>query len=155
MIDGVKTKPLQFIPDERGRLMEIIRCDDECFKQFGQVYMTTSYPGVVKAWHCHHVQTDNICCVKGMIKLALYDAREDSPTYGQVEEFFFGEHSPLLLTVPPYVYHGWKCISEEESIIISTPTEPYNSEHPDEYRLPADSPEIPYDWLLLPGRRNG
>ncbi|MGM0465999.1 MAG: dTDP-4-dehydrorhamnose 3,5-epimerase family protein, partial [Acidobacteriota bacterium] len=86
MIDGVKIKKLRVIPDERGRLMEILRNDDDLFEKFGQVYMSTTYPGVVKAWHLHHHQTDNVCCVHGMIKLALYDAREDSPTYKQVDQ---------------------------------------------------------------------
>ena len=48
MIEGVKVKKLKVIPDERGRLMEILRNDDECYEKFGQVYMTTNYPGVVK-----------------------------------------------------------------------------------------------------------
>jgi len=37
MIDGVKVKKLKVIPDERGWLMEILRCDDEIYKEFGQV----------------------------------------------------------------------------------------------------------------------
>ncbi len=71
MISGVKIKDLKFIPDERGRLMEILRSDEEIFQKFGQIYMTTNYPGVVKAWHYHQKQTDNICCLKGMIKIVL------------------------------------------------------------------------------------
>jgi len=78
MIDGVKTKNLRVIPDERGRLMEILRSDDSLFLNFGQVYVTTTYPGVVKAWHKHEKQTDNVACVQGMIKLVLYDPRENS-----------------------------------------------------------------------------
>ncbi|MCJ7832051.1 MAG: dTDP-4-dehydrorhamnose 3,5-epimerase, partial [Actinobacteria bacterium] len=35
-IDGVLTKSLRVIPDERGRLMEILRADDEIFGKFGQ-----------------------------------------------------------------------------------------------------------------------
>lgn len=80
MIDGVKVKKLKVIPDERGRLMEILRRDDEIFKKFGQVYATTAYPGVVKAWHYHKKQTDNFTCVSGAIRLALYDARPNSNT---------------------------------------------------------------------------
>ena len=154
-IEGVKTKKLRVMPDERGRLMEILRCDDELFQKFGQVYMTTNYPGVVKAWHYHKKQTDNVCCLKGMIKMALCDAREDSKTKGEINEFFIGEHNPLLVVIPPGVYHGWKCISQEESIVISIPTESYNYEEPDEYRLPPDTKEIPYDWILTPGKKHG
>ena len=91
MIKGVKTKELKVIPDERGWLMEIMRCDDDIFKKFGQVYLTTGYPGVVKAWHYHKVQTDNHTCIRGMMKVALYDARDNSPTYREINEFFMVE----------------------------------------------------------------
>ncbi|MCD6170705.1 MAG: dTDP-4-dehydrorhamnose 3,5-epimerase family protein [Candidatus Latescibacteria bacterium] len=148
MIDGMKIKKLKVIPDERGRLMEILRGDEEMFQKFGQVYMTTTYPGVIKAWHYHKIQTDNIAVVKGMLKVALYDPREGSPTRGEVDEFFIGEHNPLLIQVPPQVYHGWKCISEQEAIVINCPTEPYNYKNPDEYRLPFDTDQIPYDWAI-------
>ena len=75
MIEGVRLNELKPIPDERGRVMEILRADDELFEKFGQVYMTTAYPGVVKAWHYHKLQTDNMTVIKGMMKIALYDAR--------------------------------------------------------------------------------
>jgi dTDP-4-dehydrorhamnose 3,5-epimerase len=145
-IDGVQTKPLRVVPDERGRLMEILRRDDDLFKQFGQAYMTTVYPGVVKAWHYHRKQFDSFAVVRGMIKLALYDGREGSPTRGEVQEFFLGEHNPLLVQIPPMVYHGFKGIGAEEAIIINLPTEPYDREAPDEFRLEAHSDQIPYDW---------
>jgi len=58
MIAGVQVKRLKVIPDERGRVMEILRCDDPMFTQFGQVYMTTTYPKVIKAWHMHKFQED-------------------------------------------------------------------------------------------------
>ncbi len=79
MIKGVVAKQLKYIPDERGRLMEILRNDDDVFVKFGQVYLTTTYPGVVKAWHYHKKQDDFITCVKGMLKLVLYDSRKNLP----------------------------------------------------------------------------
>ena len=151
MIDGVKTKKLQIIPDERGRLMEILRNDDELFLQFGQVYMTTTYPSVVKAWHLHKEQTDNVACVKGMIKLALYDAREQSPTFKQVDQFYLGLHNPLLVQIPKGIYHGWMCVSPDEAIIVNIPTESYNYETPDEFRLDPHDNDIPYDWKRKDG----
>jgi len=151
MISGIKTKKLKIYPDERGRVMETLRSDDEIFKKFGQVYLTTTYPSVVKAWHLHKVQTDSICCLRGMIKLVLYDGRIDSRTLGEINEFFIGEHNPILIQVPKQVYHGWKCVSEEEALIINTPTHPYNPEKPDEYRLPYHTELIPYDWGIKMG----
>lgn len=151
MIWGVVVKPLRVIPDERGRLMEILRADDPIFEKFGQVYLTTTYPGIIKAWHFHKFQDDNITVVKGMLKLVLYDMREDSPTKGELNEFFLGEHNPLLVHVPKGVHHGWKCISTEEALVINCVTEPYNYKQPDEYRLPYNTDQIPYDWSVKMG----
>jgi dTDP-4-dehydrorhamnose 3,5-epimerase len=146
LIEGVKLKQLKVIPDERGRLMEILRSDDEVFKSFGQAYMTTAYPGVVKAWHYHKKQTDNFAVVKGMMKVVLFDDREGSSTKGELNEFFMGEHNPKMITIPPLVFHGFKCISEEEAIVINLPSEVYNYKEPDEFREPFDSKKIPYEW---------
>lgn len=146
MIDGVRVKKLKVIPDERGRLMEMLRADDDLFVKFGQVYMTTAYPGVVKGWHYHKKQIDNMVVIKGMMKVVLYDSRKDSKTYGEVNEFFMGEHNPTLVQIPPFVYHGFKCISEEESIAINCSTEVYNYDKPDEFRVDPHKNDIPYDW---------
>ena len=146
LIEGVKTKKLRVIPDERGRLMEMLRCDDDLFIKFGQAYITSAYPGVVKGWHYHKKQTDNFAVVKGMMKVVLYDGREDSPTKGEVNEFFMGVHNPMLLQIPTYVYHGFKCISEEEAMVVNCPTEPYNYSEPDEFRVHPHENDIPYDW---------
>jgi dTDP-4-dehydrorhamnose 3,5-epimerase len=146
MIHEVVTKKLRVIPDERGRLMEILRADDELFSKFGQVYMTTAYPGVVKGWHYHKKQTDHFSVVRGMIKLVLYDGRKDSPTKGEVNEFILGEQNPLLVKIPPFIFHGFKCVSEQEAICINVPTEVYNYDQPDEFRVDPHQNDIPYSW---------
>ena len=145
-IEGVVVKRLRAIPDERGRLMEIMRCDDDFFQKFGQVYMTTAFPGVVKGWHYHKKQTDHMAVVRGMMKIVLYDQRDNSPTKGNVMELFAGEHNPILVGIPPGVFHGFKCISEVEAIVINTPTESYDPKDPDEYRVHPHENDIPYDW---------
>src|SRR5216110_3150007 len=112
LIHGVTVKKLQIHCDERGRLMEMIRSDDKDNKQ-----------------------TDHFVCVRGMMKVVLFDAREGSPTKGQVNEFFIGEHSPLLIEIPNLVYHGFKCISDHEAMVINFTTETYDYQNPDEFRL--------------------
>ncbi len=146
LIEGVQTKSLKVIPDERGWLMEILRKDDDLFQGFGQVYVTAAYPGVVKAWHYHKGQVDHFVCVRGMAKVVLYDSRKDSPTHGLINEFFMGEQNPLLVQIPPYVYHGFKCIGEDVMLMINVPTEVYRYEAPDEHRLPPHGGPVPYDW---------
>lgn len=151
LIQDVQTKQLKVFADERGRLMEMFRSDDPIFRNFGQVYLTTAYPGVVKAWHYHRVQVDHFIVVKGMMKVVLFDPREGSPTRGMVNEFFMGDWNPMLLEIPAGVYHGFKCISEHEALVVNVPTELYNYEDPDEYRIDPHSPEIPYDWSRKDG----
>lgn len=146
MIEGVRIRKLKPIPDERGYLMEILRSDWEEFEEFGQVYVTAAYPGAVKAWHYHRLQTDHFICLQGMAKVVLYDGREDSPTYRQIDEFFIGHLNPLLVKIPPLVMHGFKGLGPGMTLMVNVPTELYNYQEPDEYRLPPDTDQIPYNW---------
>ena len=100
MIDGVMTKKLKVIPDERGRLMECLRNDDELFLKFGQFYMTTTLPGVVKGWHLHDVQWDNVVCVKGMIKLVFTMAAMARPPKGRPTSCFWASTTPCWCASP-------------------------------------------------------
>ncbi len=155
LIDGVIVRQLRLNVDERGFLMEIMRPDWETFQKFGQAYVTSAYPGVVKGWHYHKKQFDNFVCVRGMMKVVLYDSREGSPTKGVINEFFIGERNPMQIQIPRFVYHGFKCIGTEEALVVNVPTETFDYKDPDEYRLPPDTKEIPYDWGLAPGLKHG
>jgi dTDP-4-dehydrorhamnose 3,5-epimerase len=146
MIAGVMVKELKGNYDERGRLMEILRRDDKIFRKFGQVYITTAKPGVVKAWHYHKLQYDYFCCILGKMRLALYDARKGSKTHGEIMDFELGLRNPKLVKIPKGVYHGFKCISKEEAIVVNIPTLPYDKEKPDEYRIDPFDNNIKYDW---------
>lgn len=151
MIEGVKIKRLSVIPDDRGRLMEVLRADDPEFERFGQVYVTTAYPGVVKAWHRHEKQADFLAVIQGMARIALYDTREGSRTKGEVVSLYAGIHNPIGVKVPAGVWHGFKCISETECIVVNVVTEPYDHEDPDEYRVDPHDQSVPFDW----NRRDG
>jgi dTDP-4-dehydrorhamnose 3,5-epimerase len=146
MIEGVKIIRLNRHVDDRGYLTEIMRRDDPHFKQFGQVYVSTCFPGVVKAWHCHQIQTDSFFVVKGNAKIGLYDDREGSPTRGEAMAVVIGEHNPVLVQIPPLVWHGQMAVGTEMSYLINIPTEPYNREEPDELRRDAFDPSIPFEW---------
>ena len=151
LIDGVKARRAKVLCDERGRLGEIMRVDDPWFEKFGQVYFTTTYPGVVKAWHWHKKQTDLFYVIKGMVKIALYDEHKDSPTYGTVNELYLGEHCPGVVRIPPGVQHGWMCVSDTEAYIINVVSEMYDYSDPDEYRTNSHDNHIPYEWMRKDG----
>jgi dTDP-4-dehydrorhamnose 3,5-epimerase len=151
LIDGVAVRHAKVIPDERGRLGEIMRADDPWFEKFGQVYFTTTYPGVVKAWHFHKKQTDHFYVVKGLIKIGLYDERKESPTYGVVNQVYLGEHLPGMVRIPPGVQHGWMCCGQTEAYIVNMVSEMYDRNNPDEYRTPPHDNHIPFDWTCKDG----
>ena len=150
-IKGVRVKPLTVIPDERGRLFEMLRRDEPIFRTFGQVYCTSVAFGVVKGWHYHKKQYDNFVCVAGMIKLVIYDGRPRSSTHGLINEFYIGVHQMQLVQIPPGLHHGFKGISDPESLVINISSEPYHHAKPDECRLDPHQSDIPYDWTRKDG----
>ena len=138
---NINAKKLNPIADERGFLMEIFRSDDKLFEQFGQAYVTSCYPGIVKGWHKHEKQTDNFCCIKGMIKLVITDGK-------YYKELFIGERNPLLVQIPPGLWHGFKAIGKKEALVLNIPTLPYNSKKPDEQRKHKDFFDKVYKWEI-------
>lgn len=149
MIQDVEVKKLKPIVDERGFLMEIMRNDEEMYKKFGQCYVTMVHPGIVKGWHYHKVQYDHFSCLKGVAKVVLYDAREKSKTFREVNEFILSLETPLLVKIPPYVFHGFTAEGKEDAVILNLPTEVYRYKDPDEFRESPFSDKIPYDWEMV------
>jgi dTDP-4-dehydrorhamnose 3,5-epimerase len=108
--------------------------------------MTSTFPGVVKAWYRHHFQVDQLAPVTGLVKLVLYDDRRDSPTNSVVSEILLDEQAPKLVQIPTGVWHGFKTIGEHEAILLHVNSRPYAFDEVDEDRLPPDDPSIPHAW---------
>ncbi len=149
MIKDVQIHPLRQIPDERGKVMHMLRCDDPWFETFGEIYFSVVYPGAVKGWHLHKRMTLNYAVVSGMIKLVLYDDREGSPTRGELQELFTGEDSYVLVTIPPGIWNGFKGIGVKPAIVANCATEPHDPE--EIVRMDPFAEKIPYDWGLEHG----
>lgn len=149
MIDGVTLKDLATYPDEPGFFRETIRVTDDFFAEgFGQWSHSLKYTGVAKAWHIHKVQVDWWYVSSGVLKVALHDARPESPTYRETVEIFMGENQPArVLRVPPGVAQGCKCVSGPAHPFYIT-SRVYDLE--DEGRIPYDDPVIGYNWVKGP-----
>lgn len=150
MIHDVHLRDLQVNADERGTLTEIYREDWDFFAgedEPAMSYLSESYPGVVRAWHRHERgQIDHFVVPHGTVKVGIYDAREDSPTQGDLDTYVIGEHNPTAIRVPGDCWHGFKVIGDKRATLINFPTNLYDYEDPDEQRLPPDTDEIPLDW---------
>lgn len=146
MIHGVIVKPLRRIPDERGMVMHMLRCDDPEFEKFGEIYFSTVYPGAVKGWHMHKGMTLNYAVVQGMIKLVLFDEREDSPTRNELQELYLGEDNYALVRIPPLVWNGFKGIGSKTAIVANCTTIPYDPK--EIIRLDPMENHLPYSWNI-------
>ena len=148
-IQGVEVFPLQRIQDERGMVMHMLRRDDPHFTQFGEIYFSVIYPGVIKAWHLHSRMTINYAVIEGNIKLVLYDQRPHSPTRGRIQELVFGQVSYQLVRVPPGVVNGFTSVGGQRAVVANCADIPHD---PTEItRINPFAPGIPYDWSVKHG----
>jgi len=143
MIDGVNVVPLRRIPDERGTVHHMLKRTDPHFVEFGEIYFTTVYRGVVKGWHRHREMTLNYACIGGRIKLVLFDDRDGSTTRGELMEVFLGPDDYSLVIIPPGVWNGFKGM-DDSSIVANCCTHPHDPSRSD--RLDPFDNDIPYDW---------
>ena len=149
MIDGVKIIPLRQIVDERGKIMHMMKATDDHFVGFGEIYFSCSWPGAVKGWHIHKSMTINNAVLSGNAKLVMYDQREESPTYGELQEVFLGESNYVLVQIPPGIANGYKAYGNNMVVLANCASEPHD---PDEIiRIDPFTKNIPYDWGLKHG----
>ena len=144
MIDGVLVIPLKRIPDERGTVLHMLKRTDPHFIEFGEIYFSTIYPGIVKGWHKHAEMTLNYACVHGRIKLVLFDDRSGSATKGEIMEIFLGPDNHSLVQIPPGVWNGFKGLGSETAIVANCSTHPHDPSR--SIRLDPFDNDIPYDW---------
>ena len=145
-VKGIVIKQLKKIPDERGCIYRMLRCDDQNFEKFGEIYFSIVYPGIIKGWHLNRKKTLNYAVIQGMIKLVLYDDREDSLTRGNLMELFIGEENYCLVKIPPNIWSGFMGIGGTLAIVANCATLPYD---PNKIkRMDSFTNKIPYDWKL-------
>jgi dTDP-4-dehydrorhamnose 3,5-epimerase len=147
LTDGVKIRPVKIHADERGSVMEIF---DQRWgwhaAPASSFHCCTIRPGFVKGWGLHEEHEDRYFMLQGEMELVLFDPRPSSSTYGEVCKIFMSEYNRCLLNIPTHVWHALHNVGTKDVIIIDMPTAPYDHARPDKYRLPIDTPLIPYSF---------
>ncbi|PIT98014.1 MAG: dTDP-4-dehydrorhamnose 3,5-epimerase [Candidatus Andersenbacteria bacterium CG10_big_fil_rev_8_21_14_0_10_54_11] len=144
MIDGVVYQPLRRIADDRGVVFHMLKASDPVFSRFGEIYFTSLYPDVIKAWHVHTRMDLNYACVSGGVRVVLYDDRKGSPTRGELNEFFLGEADYALLHIPHGIINGMRGEDRQLSLVANCATLPHDPEEMLRYGL-SEAP-FSYDW---------
>ncbi len=128
--------------DDRGYLIVIAssgRTDAPCTPLIREVYLVGDLAcGTIRAFHKHAKLWDHFFISHGSAKFVLVDDRTDSRTYRETNTFVLTERNPSLLSVPPGVFHGWMSL-EDDTQMVGTASEMYDSGNPDEIRIAPDS----------------
>ena len=146
-LHGVVLKEMRPVVTGYGHLTEMLRSEwipDN--RKVDQVFVTSLLPGAVSAWHAHDKTTDRLFVAAGLVRIVLYDNRENSPSKGRINEFRLAPIRPALLVIPPRVWHGVQNMGREPAILINAVDHAYRYEDPDHWRVPADSPSVPYSF---------
>lgn len=147
-ISGVTVHEVLHVPRDHGVITETFRPEwDPTGLPVVHVYQSRLFPGAIGAWSCHAKNTDRLFVNQGHLKIVLFDAREDSATLGRLMELHVGDARPAFLVIPPGVWHGLQNLGSSDALMLNLPSTAYDYADPDHYRLPWDSPEIPYTWV--------
>ena len=145
LIDGVEIREVLNVPKSNGYLTEIFRAEwARANDRIDQLFQVVLDPGGISAWHAHATTTDRLFVSHGLGRIVLFDAREDSPTRGLLNEFRFGTIRPALITIPPRVWHGVQNAGTTACVILNAVDQAYDYEDPDHWRVAYPSPEIPF-----------
>lgn len=146
-IDGLVVREVLHVPRDHGVITEMYRTEwDPTGLPVVHIYQSRLFPGAIGAWSCHTKTIDRLFINQGHVKLVLYDGREESATHGRIMELHTGDARPAFVVLPIGVWHGLQNLGSTDALMLNFPSRAYNYEDPDHYRLPYDSPEIPYTW---------
>jgi dTDP-4-dehydrorhamnose 3,5-epimerase len=146
-IVGVALQDLGVIPAEGGPVLHMLRTDWPLFTGFGELYFSELLPGAVKAWKRHARQTQHLAVPVGRLKIAVYDARPASDSFGRVREYILGRPDCYrLLRIPPGLWYGFAAIGPETALICNCADLPHDPADAD--RKARDAPDIPYSFAL-------
>jgi dTDP-4-dehydrorhamnose 3,5-epimerase len=129
-IDGVIFKALKRYNDSRGWLVEVYRNDELASDDWPRMsYVSETRPGVARGPHEHVDQSDYFAFLgPGDFKLYLWDARQNSATYGRRQTVVVGESNMQAVIIPPGVVHAYKNVGEVPGWVFNCPNRLYAGE---------------------------
>lgn len=124
--------PTQFYTDDRGwSLMNQLQ---GVLGPQGQINFSVQYPGVIKAWHRHALQTDFWMALLGHLRVGVHC--QDT---GRAWSIVIGEKRPGVVIIPPPLWHGAATVGPTPAGLLYYVTHAFNPANPDEERRAHDS----------------
>ena len=111
--------------DDRGYLCEIMKSP-----YAGQIFMSTTKPGITRGNHYHHTKTEKFIVLKGTGQIKLMDIRTL-----EVFDFIVHGDSCRVVDIPPGYSHSITNIGQDNLITLFWSNEVFNPDKPDTYKM--------------------
>lgn len=109
--------------DDRGSLAEFIKS-----RHFGQIFVSTTHPGVTRGNHYHHTKTEKFLVLSGEALIRMRHIKSD-----QVEEFHVCGEDYRVVDIPPGHTHLIKNVGQTEMITLFWASEVFDPDRPDTF----------------------
>ncbi|MGH7541554.1 MAG: NAD-dependent epimerase/dehydratase family protein [Gemmatimonadota bacterium] len=107
--------------DERGKLTELLK--SECF---GQIFVSTTRPGVTRGGHYHHHKVEKFCVLHGEATIRFRKLGEDA-----VLEYAVSGARTQVVDIPPGYVHDIENVGDDEMIVLFWASEVFDPDRPD------------------------
>lgn len=116
---------LEIKADARGSLAEFIKS-----RQFGQIFVSRTHPGVTRGNHYHHTKTEKFFVIAGEGIIRMRHIESD-----QVVEYRVKGEDYRIVDIPPGHAHSIENVGPGEMITLFWASEVFNPDRPDTYFL--------------------
>ena len=114
---------LEIKTDARGGLIEVFK-----FPQDGQIFYSTSKPGVVRGNHYHTHKKERFCVIEGQAKIRMRN-RETN----EIVEYIVSGDKPQTIDMIPHWTHNIENIGNTEMKLLVWANEIFDPANPDTF----------------------
>ena len=113
--------------DERGWLFELVKSE-----AFGQIFVSTTVPGVTRGNHYHDTKIEKFCLIQGSGIIRFRDPESD-----EIIEYPVDDQRIKIVDIPPGYTHSIENSSGRDMIVLFWANEIFDPDRPDTYWLPV------------------
>ncbi|VEF49042.1 NAD-dependent epimerase/dehydratase [Bacillus freudenreichii] len=114
---------LEIKQDQRGSLVELLKSEHS-----GQIFISTSHPGVIRGNHYHHTKVEKFCVIKGKANIKLRDIFSD-----KIISYVVTDDNIQIVDIPPGYTHSLENIGDSKLIVLFWANEIFDPDRPDTY----------------------
>ena len=151
-IEGVFFSPRASIPTPGGPVLHLLKGNGLARLCHGEIYFSEVWPGHIKAWKRHRLQTQHFAVPHGRLLLAIYDDRPNSPSRGVLLDLVLDRQTAWgILRIPPGLWYGFAAIGQDAALICNCADQPHDPAEgektaPDDPKMPDFFTRLARSW---------